>query len=174
MKHLTLKKWEEHLYMLNETLTYKWWGRHQSRNKRAEHLTLKWWGRPQCQSTLIKYLTFKGWDETSRLRDEKKPHAGEVRRAQGAEQTRVIGDWDPLLSLAMLRRFIVDIKQSNGPSRGMLAGYSLSIKADSKRITKKQRRKDNEKWWRYTMYKKVLLKCYKRKRKRIKEKEKEK
>ena len=28
----------------------------------------------------------------------------------------------------------------------VLAGYSLSIKADSKRITKKQRRKDNEKW----------------------------
>ena len=28
----------------------------------------------------------------SRLRDEKKPHAGEVRRAQGAEQTRVIGN----------------------------------------------------------------------------------
>ena len=83
---------------------------------------------------------------TSRLRDEMKPHAGEVRRAQGAEQTRVIGNGDPLLSLAMLRRFIVDIKQSNGPSRGMLAGYSLSIKADSKRITKKQRRKDNEKW----------------------------
>ncbi len=32
------------------------------------------------------------------------------------------------------------------PDAGMLAGYSLSIKADSKRITKKQRRKDNEKW----------------------------
>jgi len=31
-------------------------------------------------------------NRTSRLRDEKKPHAEEVRRAQGAEQTRVIGN----------------------------------------------------------------------------------
>ena len=45
-----------------------------------------------CQSTQIKYLTFKGWEDTSRLRDEKKPHAGEVRRAQGAEQTMAIGN----------------------------------------------------------------------------------
>jgi hypothetical protein len=33
-----------------------------------------------------------------------------------------------LLSLAMLRRFITDIDTSNEPSRGMLAGYSLSTK----------------------------------------------
>ena len=37
----------------------------------------------------------------------------------------------------MLRRFIPDIDTSNEPSRGMLAGYSLSIKADIKRIMKK-------------------------------------
>jgi hypothetical protein len=46
------------------------------------------------------------------------------------------------------------IKESNEPSRGMLAGYSLSTKADSKRIMKK-----------YAKYNKVLLKCYQRKRK---------
>jgi hypothetical protein len=39
------------------------------------------------------------------------------------------------LSLAMLRRFITVIDTSNEPSRGMLAGYSLSIK--DKRIMKK-------------------------------------
>ena len=50
-----------------------------------------------------------------------------------------IGNKDPLLSLAMLRGFITDIKESNEPSRGMLAGYSLSIKADSKRIMKKNK-----------------------------------
>jgi len=125
------------VHKLYENLTCKRWGRHQCQNKRAEQLTFKRWGRPLCQGTLIKYLTFKRWEESSRLRDEKKPHAGEVRRAQGAEQTIVIGNWDPLLSLAMLRRFITDIKQSNEPSRGMLAGYSLSTKADSKRIMKK-------------------------------------
>ncbi len=41
-----------------------------------------------------------------------------------------------MLSLAMLRRFITDIDTSNEPSRGMLAGYSLSIK--DKRIMKKK------------------------------------
>ncbi len=36
---------------------------------------------PLCPSTQMKYLTFKGWEESSRLRDEMTPHAGEVRRA---------------------------------------------------------------------------------------------
>ncbi len=43
----------------------------------------------------------------------------------------------PLLSLATLRRFTNDIETSNEPSRGMLEGHSLSTKADSKRIVKK-------------------------------------
>jgi hypothetical protein len=33
----------------------------------------------------------------------------------------------------MLRRFIPDIDTSNEPSRGMLAGYSLSIISNSKK-----------------------------------------
>jgi hypothetical protein len=36
-----------------------------------------------------------------------------------------------------LRRFITDIKQSNEPSRGMLAGYSLSMDNNNKRRMKK-------------------------------------
>ena len=65
------------------------------------------------------------------------PHAGEMRRASLlTRRTRtVIGEREPLLSLAMLRRFITDIDTSNEPSRGMLAGDSLSIK--DKRIMKK-------------------------------------
>ena len=38
-----------------------------------------------------------------------------------------------MLSLAILRRFIPDIDTSNEPSRGMLAGYSLSIISNSKK-----------------------------------------
>jgi hypothetical protein len=70
-------------------------------------------------------------------RNNKIPHVGKMRRAPLLTQrTRTaIGEREPLLSLAMLRRFITDIDTSNEPSRGMLAGYSLSIK--DKRIIKK-------------------------------------
>ena len=46
-----------------------------------------------------------------------------------------------LLSLAILRRFIdEDIQASDEPSRGMLAGYSLSIDYDNKGIMRKNER----------------------------------
>ncbi len=106
-KCLTLKRWEEHLLGWNDQNT----------------MTSRGSDEDGTYADMIK-------TNTSRLRDEK---SSQLKERLWKQQS---GTKTPLLSLAILRRFINDIQTSNEPSRGMLAGYSLSIKTNSKIIMK--------------------------------------